>query len=183
MHWAFSLISQEVAHFLDTGTGRECSAGVINTCWKGTTKYTDKWLSKDIYMLLNFSNRQSNLHFCLVFNVWRCYLWNYTFYYKTKKASHFPSVLYRGTANQGATNRGCIGGNKSITKVLQHPKGMDTVLGSSAIAYQAWKEANKVLICMNLTFPSAPLIFALEQKVVVGERIALTILFQFLNIY
>lgn len=44
-------------------TGRGCGAKVINSCWKGTTKYTDKSLSKEIaQVLLKSSNGQFNLH-------------------------------------------------------------------------------------------------------------------------
>lgn len=100
MHWTISLISQKAAHFLDPGTGRGCSAGVINHAERGQN------------ILINHFPRTFKCSwipligspictFFLVFNVWSCYLWNNTFYYKnTKKASHFPSVLYTRTSNK-----------------------------------------------------------------------------------
>lgn len=104
MHWTISLISQKAAHFLDPGTGRGCSAGVINHAERGQN------------ILINHFPRTFKCSwipligspictFFLVFNVWSCYLWNNTFYYKNtkKKDFSFPFCLVYKDIQQ-ATN-------------------------------------------------------------------------------
>lgn len=96
-------------------------------------------------MLLKSSNRQFNLH-CFARFLMSGPAICETIPFTTRTEERLLISLPSWAGGRPA-------GNRSVTKVLQHPKATHGVSDSSAITEQARNEGHNPLICMNLTIP------------------------------
>lgn len=134
---------------------------MIDSCWKGATKYSDKSWSKEIAQLPWASSNAGSLVCAgwLAVNVRACHLWKRSAYCKTRrKASHCPSFL----------------GRRAATQVAQHPEGHGCTFGQlghhGAGTEGRWQ--SPYLYKLHISSPAAALCASgLEVAGILGGRV------------